>query len=282
MEGYYKERIKKMVLLGIKQFGDPYYQGFAAQIAFFIMLSVVPTIIVITQLLGFMNITNLDVLTRWIDRYVDPQMGQMLKNLVGTGTPVGNNIILIIVTVWAASRAQFSMMRIANYTFSGGRTTGNYWRERFRSLRTMFSTIFTIAFVIVVLVYGKQILYLIFGQLVEQRMISWLWGGFRWPLVAVMYFLMLLYNYYVLPSERITIKDLLPGTIFASAGMVVVTVFYAFYTFYIVNYNIIYGSLSSIVALLFWFYFLSWVMVLGILVNKVFRDTKRSKNGSYR
>ena len=282
MEGYYKERIKKMVLLGIKQFGDPYYQGFAAQIAFFIMLSVVPTIIVITQLLGFMNITNLDVLTRWIDRYVDPQMGQMLKNLVGTGTPVGNNIILIIVTVWAASRAQFSMMRIANYTFSGGRTTGNYWRERFRSLRTMFSTIFTIAFVIVVLVYGKQILYLIFGQLVEQRMISWLWGGFRWPLVAVMYFLMLLYNYYVLPSERITIKDLLPGTIFASAGMVVVNVFYAFYTFYIVNYNIIYGSLSSIVALLFWFYFLSWVMVLGILVNKVFRDTKRSKHGSYR
>lgn len=281
MEGYYKERIKKMVLLGIKQFGDPYYQGFAAQIAFFIMLSVVPTIIVVTQLLGFMNITNLDVLTRWIDRYVDPQMGTMLKNLVGNGTPVGNNIILIIVTVWAASRAQFSMMRIANYTFSGGRTTGNYWRERFRSLRTMFSTIFTIAFVIVVLVYGKQILYVIFGQVVEQRMLSWLWGGFRWPLVAGLYFLMLLYNYYVLPSERITIRDLLPGTIFASAGMVIVTVFYAFYTFYIVNYNIIYGSLSSIVALLFWFYFLSWVMVLGILVNKVFRDTKRRKHGSY-
>ena len=134
-----------MVLLGIKQFGDPYYQGFAAQIAFFIMLSVVPTIVVTSQLLGFMNITNLDTLTHWIDSYVDPGMGQVLKDLVGTGTPVGNNIILIVMAVWAASRAQFSMMRIANYTFSGGRTTGNYWRERFRSLRTMFMTIFTIA-----------------------------------------------------------------------------------------------------------------------------------------
>ena len=28
-----------MILLGIKQFRDPYYQGFAAQMSFFIMLS---------------------------------------------------------------------------------------------------------------------------------------------------------------------------------------------------------------------------------------------------
>ena len=71
-----KERIRQMVLLGIKQFGDPYYQGFAAQIAFFVMLSLVPTIIVITQLLGFLNINNLDFLEDWIDKYITSDMGE--------------------------------------------------------------------------------------------------------------------------------------------------------------------------------------------------------------
>ena len=47
-----------MIILGIKQFSDPYYQGFAAQIAFFIMLSLVPTIIVISQLLGILHGRN--------------------------------------------------------------------------------------------------------------------------------------------------------------------------------------------------------------------------------
>ena len=55
-----KVRFRKMVLLGIKQFGDPYYQGFAAQIAFYIMLSVVPTIVVMTQLLGVINISTME------------------------------------------------------------------------------------------------------------------------------------------------------------------------------------------------------------------------------
>ena len=33
-------RVKKMIVLGIQQFQDPYYQGVAAQLAFFMFLSI--------------------------------------------------------------------------------------------------------------------------------------------------------------------------------------------------------------------------------------------------
>ena len=267
-------RLRNMFILGFKQLQDPYYQGFAAQMSFFIMLSLVPTVIVLSQLLGILD-TPLDFLDDWIDSYVAPSMGDTLKSLLNYRPATTTNVVMIVMALWAASRAQFSMMRIANYTYSSGKTTGSFWRERIRSLKTMSLTLFTLAFVAVILVYGKMILKLIFGQIVEGSMIDSLWIFLRWPLAGALYFLMVSYNYYVLPHDKLGFREILPGSVFGAIGMLVVTIFYSIYVNYTVNYDIIYGSLASIVALMFWFYFLSWAMCLGIVFNKVWRETKR-------
>ena len=52
-----KERLKKMIILGIAQFQDPYYQGVAAQLAFFLFLSILPTIILLSQLMGIFSLS---------------------------------------------------------------------------------------------------------------------------------------------------------------------------------------------------------------------------------
>ncbi len=269
-----KSRAVKMILLGIKQFRDPYYQGFAAQMSFYILLSLVPTVIVLSQLLGLLDMP-LDFLDEWVDKYVAPSMASTLKNLIDYRPAATTNVVMIIMALWAASRAQFSMMRIANYTYSSGKTTGSFWRERIRSLKTMALIVFTLAFVAVILVYGKMILQLIFGQLVEGSMIDKLWIFLRWPLAGALYFLMVSYNYYVLPHEKMTFREIIPGSVFGAIGMLFVTIFYSAYVNYSVNYDIIYGSLASVVALLFWFYFLSWALCLGIVFNKVWKETKR-------
>ena len=271
-----KTRFAKMVVLGIKQFRDPYYQGFAAQMSFFIMLSLVPTIIVLSQLLGVLDIP-LDFMDDWVNKYVSPDMAGTLKDILkdsGKSSAATSNIVMIIMALWAASRAQFSMMRIANYTYTSGRTTGSFWRERIRSLKTMALTLFTLAFVAIIPVYGKLILRTIFGQIVEGTLIDTLWTYLRWPIAGALYFLMVSYNYYVLPNEKLKFREIVPGSIFGAVGMLVVTMVYSIYAAQVANYNIIYGSLASFVALLFWFYFLSWVLCLGILFNKVWKDTK--------
>jgi len=150
-----KSRLLQMILLGIKQFRDPYYQGFAAQMSFYIMLSLVPTLIVLTRILGLLEI-SLDFLIEWIDLYVAPKMADTLLTVIAH-RPSGaatSNIIMIMMALWASSRAQFSLMRIANYTYSSGQTTGGFFRERLRSMKTMALTLFTIAFVVIILVYG--------------------------------------------------------------------------------------------------------------------------------
>lgn len=270
-----KSRFLQMILLGIKQFRDPYYQGFAAQMSFYIMLSLVPTLIVLTQILGLLEI-SLDILVGWIDAYVAPKMAETMKDVLAArpSAAATSNIILVVMALWASSRAQFSMMRIANYTYSSGQTTGGFFRERFRSIKNMAITVFTVAFVAIILVYGKLILTLAMGPIVDGSIIDTVWTWVRWPIAGALYFLLVSYLYYVLPYDKLGYKEILPGSCFGAIGMLVVTICYSAYANYVANYDIIYGSLASIVALLFWFYFLSWALCLGIVFNKVWKDTK--------
>lgn len=277
-----KSRFGQMILLGIQRFQDPYYQGFAAQMAFFYLLSIVPLIIVFSQLLDVFSIST-ELIEELLKQYAGGVIGESVSGwLEGSGS-VTTNIVLIATVLWSSSRAQFAMTRITNYTLTAGRSTGKgYFQERFRSIVTILITIFSLAFALIVIVFGEKILYVVLSGLEVMLNVKYevdnVWMGLRWVFAFALYFLMVTLNYYIIPTERGMIREVLPGSIFASAGMLIVTLIYSKYTNYALsagNYNILYGSLASIVALLFWFYFIAWVQCLGVLFNKVWKDTKR-------
>ena len=140
----------------------------------------------------------------------------------------------------------------------------------------------TLVFAIIILAYGELVLNWVLDLFHLNSDLIWkLLSYFRWLPGLLLYFLMVVYIYYIMPSERIEFRKILPGSLFASLGMLLVTWLYAKYISTFANYDLIYGALSSIVAILFWFYFLAWVLCLGILVNKVWSDTssfsKRSR-----
>lgn len=263
-----------MVALGIRQIRDPYYQGFAAQLAFYYMLSVVPTVLLLSEVMTLFFKSNLEDAVGWIMKFTGGSFGNEVRSLILGGSSVTLNIVMIFVALWAASRAQFSMARITNFMYSEGQNTGkSYWVERFRAIKTMGLTILAMILVLIVMVFGSQALTIVLEAANIGTDAQEAWGLIRWPVALVLYVLMLAYNYYVLPTEKVTFKEVIPGAMFAGVGLLVVTFFYSIYLNNIANYNIMYGSLSSIVALMFWFWFLAWVLVLGVLFNKVWKDT---------
>ena len=222
-----------MVSLGFQQLNDPYYQGMAAQIAFYFMLSLVPMVILISQIMGAVLGTTLDEAIGWILDNAEGTLGTTLKSLLTYKSGGFTNIVYIIIALWAASRAQFSMMRINNFINTEGWSTG----------------------------------------LLDNPAI---WLYLRWPIALVMFFMVISVYYYTMPEKKVKIREIIPGSIFASAGLLLVTFCYSRYTSSVANYDIIYGSLATIVALMFWFFFLAWVFCLGMLFNKVWKDTKKS------
>ena len=271
-----RDRVFKMITLGLKQMQDPYYQGFAAQLSFYFILALVPIILLISQVLTSIFKQNREDAIGWIMDYIGTSgIGSYIEKLVIGNGGGAMSLVFIIIAVWAASRVQFSMMRITNYIFSDGQSTGKgFLRDRIRAFATMGLTILTIVFAIIVLLYGDVILSTVLKIIGKESDATDIWMVLRWPIAIVLYFLMISFNYYVLPMRRMKFREIIPGSIFASVGLLIVSYLYAKYAFSIANYSLLYGSLATIVALLFWFYFLAWVLFLGILVNKVWADTK--------
>lgn len=270
-----RQRLLQMIFLGIKQFRDPYYQGFAAQISFYLLLSIVPVVILLTQILGRFGL-DLHMFMGWASQYT----GEEVTGLVGQLTEfqavgVAGNLIFTVMALWAASRAQFAIVRITNYTFSEGESTGRgYFRERFRAVWTMVMILFTLVFALLILAYGEPVLEMILKLLhLDATPIIKVFTWLRWVPGVVLYFLMISFIYFVMPSQRIPFRKVLPGSVFASIGFLLVTLVYAKYANSIANYDVLYGTLSSIVAIMFWFWALAWVLCLGILFNKVWEDT---------
>lgn len=271
----FKDRFIRMFIMVLRQIQDPYYQGFAAQISFYLILSIVPIFILIAQVLGLFDI-SMETVVQVLEEYTGKRVSKMMSSLFRFSSLGFGNVIFLIIAFWAGSRASFAMARIANYTLTEGDSTGrNFFIERIRAMKTLLITIATIVFSIVILCYGKVILAAIVSLLGRDPNLYtdsiWLW--LRWPLGFLLFFGMISYNYYILPSVKKPFRHVLPGSLFASAGLLVVTALYSYYTSSLARYDIVYGALSSVVALLMWFFFLSWVLCLGVFCNKVWEDT---------
>ena len=271
-------RTKKILEMIIQQFQDPFYQGVAAQIAFSLFLSIIPILILLSQVLGMFSL-SLEEIQKLFGDYVTAEGMALIDGLVDYSPSGINSIFLGVVALWAASRVHFSMLRITNYTLTDGEIIGKgFLRDRLSAIRHILMTIFTLCFSLIVIVYGELIMKLTFGAVVGEEISTAAWVLIRWPVTIGLYFLMILYNYYMLPSNKVPFRDVIPGSIFAAIGFWLVTYVFSLYTGLATGSDIIYGSISNIVALMFWFWLLAWVMCLGVSFNRVWWATRKINN----
>lgn len=271
----WKSKLKKsnsrlgiIVKVGWEQLKNPYYQGFAAQLSFYFMMSLIPIMLLISQILAIVFKEDLRQIISLILETTGAQSlpGGMERFFIGGGSGT-ISAIFIVVALWAASKAQFALIRLANFTLTGGITTGRgFVRDRVRAYLTMVITILALVAAIGIVIYGEVAINIIFTIFHAEANASRFWYVFRWPIVVGLYFFSITFLFYVLPTNRPSIKQVLPGSIFASVGLLIVTLFYTIYANTIANYNLLYGSLATIIAMMIWFYFIGWVIILGLII----------------
>lgn len=246
-----------------RQFDDPYYAGFAAQIAYFFLMSAVPMMIVLTQVLGIFDI-SMDFIREWLEAHLSTEMGSFLQSIFNASSTGLSNVFMMVLAVWASSSLAFSLSRLTTYIISYGKYRYNFFTERLKAIPMALLTVLTVAIALIVYVYGE----LVSKQLLRNARVYELISELRTPLLLLVFFIFILAAYYILPRIRVPIQAVLPGAVIATLGIMIVTWFYSLYISRATNYNIIYGAFSNIVAMMLWFYLISWVLCIGMMFNK--------------
>ncbi|MBV9771584.1 MAG: YihY/virulence factor BrkB family protein [Bryobacterales bacterium] len=140
-----------------------------------------------------------------------------------------------------------------------------------------------LVFIVAVPAVGSSAL-IVFGARVEQWMLSTFGLGpaedLRTPVVLA--FGLLRYvvalggtvlvtglMYYTGPNRAMKFRNVWPGAILATVLWLLATVVFALYVRHIENYNVVYGSIGAVIALLVWMYLLSISSLLGCEYNAV-------------
>jgi len=105
----------------------------------------------------------------------------------------------------------------------------------------------------------------------------------RWPLLALMFFLVVACLYRYGPSRRSAKwRWVIAGSVFATIVWLAVSVGFSFYVSNFANYDKLYGSLGAVIVLLFWLYLAFYIVLLGAEINaelelQTARDTTDGK-----
>lgn len=275
-----KHKVKTILHAAKDQYADPYYDGKPAELSFYFMFSLIPTVLLLLQLLAAFSITP-SVLQELLGDYLSEQGIRQVSGFLDTANTGGLSLVFALMALWGASKAQFAMMRMSNYAYTSSPMVRSYVRERLRAVQNSLLMLFSLLFGLILLVYGDAILralFFLFGDalvnMLESRFgphITMLWVALRWMLGVLLYFGSVTYLFYSAPTKKMKLRQILPGSLVSAGGMVIVTAVYSIYTNVTLSggsfMSTVYGGFASVTALLFWFFLLGTVLVAGVVLN---------------
>jgi membrane protein len=251
-------------------FGIAKGAAYSALLSFFPVLTTAATVLVQTRA-EFVSVT----LEKFLSQAVPPGTQEVVVRVfqVHGARPFGILAVAVAVALWAASGVIKSLM-------DGFQAA--YRVPRSRSF--VRQTVLSIALVLMsaVPLLGASLLVLFGGQ-VERTVLNWMkvdpvLNRFAWLwewLTVIMRFLLALVTttlvtgtlYYFGPYRKQRWIAIWPGAILATILWLLATVAFGWYVRNLANYNVMYGSVGTSIALLVWMYLIAAIALVGCEFN---------------
>lgn len=261
------KRIKRYILDIYELIRKPYMTTLPGNLAFFFVLSLIPLITILIYILSFFNI-SLDLLVDLIEKFVPLEVSEILVSFIsgkGFDTSVG---VFNIVAIITASNGMYAITSASDILYNASET--QELPKRIKSFVLLFVIVMLFVFLLVVPIFGNQILSLIqsnnfLSYLMDEIILTF--NIIKWPLSFLIIYFNIKLIYTIAPSVRIKSEHTSIGAFFTTTLWIIVTFIFSYYLKYFARYDILYGNLSSIIILMMWMYLLAYVFVLGMLIN---------------
>jgi membrane protein len=234
----------------------------AASVGYYAFLSIFPLLMGIIALFGFFlpSVNLQDALLNSVGDNIPGATNILKQNIASIIELRGAmGVLSIVVFFWGAS-SMFSAISLAiNRAWDISRYRRSFFIRKASELG---------------MVFGIGILFLL--SLGASAIISILRGVFNLPaadliiidmgsrLVAFLLILaVFLLLYKLIPNARTYWRYIWPGALLAAVLFEIARTLFVFYINNFANYQLIYGSIASIIVLLVWIYYSAFIMILG-------------------
>ena len=251
--------------------GSHHTGAYAAQAAYFFVLSLIPTILLLLTLVQFTPVTRPDVMEAVTQVFPSSVEGLIVSIVDQVYAQSGSVIpITIIVALWSAGKGVLSMTSGLNLIYENTETR-NYIYLRFRA--SFYTVIFILAIVLslTLSVFGNSISLFVYKHAPVLTKIMDLIIRIRTLLTLVVLTLFWDLVYKFLPNRtnlsKTTMKQQLPGAVFTSCGWLLISFVFSVYLDIFTGFSSMYGSLTTIILIMLWLYFCMYVILLGGELN---------------
>ena len=245
-----KGRIRN-VLDVTRQFSSHHTSAYAAQAAYFFLLSLIPIIILLLTLVQFTPVTEEDVMQAVLQVFPSSVEGLIAMLVTQVYNQSGSIIpFTILMALWSAGKGVLSMTSGLNCVYENTETR-NYIFLRIRASIYMVIFILAIVLSLSLSVFGNSISLFINEHVPLLRHVTDLIIRIRTLLILGV----------------LTMKKQLPGAVFTACGWQLISFVFSIYLDVFTGFSTMYGSLTTIILILLWFYMCMYVILLGGEIN---------------
>ena len=273
LPGFHGQSLHEVGSLFIQGLSKGYIADRAASVAFSLFTALFPMLLMLFTLIPYVPIDNFqgDIL-HYLQTIIPLQIWNLLEGTILyiiTHKSAGLLSVSFIFALLFATGGISSLYSAFNQTYHSYTTAINFLKQRWYALVILFVMFFIIVVLIAILGFGnKLIAFLMQYDAIAFKFMYYLFQTIRFALAAlVVVFAIALIYYFALPKPR-KFKLFSPGSIVCSFLMIVLTLGFSFFISNFSHYNILYGSLGTILILTLYIYVNAFLILIGFEINR--------------
>lgn len=249
-------------------------------LSFFFVLAIIPSLSLISYGASILNLS-----VDYLYNFIANSFSSDIANLI-LGVNLSNNaglhfFITVIIGFYIASNGADSIITASNTIY--GIENSKWLKRRLKALGMSLLIVILFIFMLIVPVFGNTII-----SLVEEvnlnsditRQIIAIFNLLEGPITWLIIFIIVKIIYKIAPDKKPKQRVINYGAIFTTIGFIVGTKIFSIYVNNYASYSALYGGLASIVVLMIWIYYLSYIFVVGMALNSQKDDEILLKNGT--
>lgn len=242
---------------------------YSAACAYYLFMSLVPMIMLVVSVVQYTPLTESLILDTLSD-YVPDQLYKIVETIVSSIYSGGRVALTvsILLTIWSASKSMKALMRGMDSVYDAARSEDFF----VFSLRACFYMIIFVALLLVsllVMVYGGEILALLYDLLPHGGAVDWLFGLARYLRYVVFLAVLTLvfsFTYWRMPARRLRYMSQWPGAAFCAVSWVLFSLIFSAYVSVSGIFGA-YGVIGTVMVAMMWVYYCFYFLLLGGYIN---------------